>query len=103
MSEWRGGDGVGVPAPITLTPNLAKPEPKRCSLRVAQPAYVVLSPVEVVRVAVALLARYARQIVGVLSCFDRIVVTGTLPGVCYAEGMAAFLRARHIRLFDFPR
>jgi len=23
----------------------------------------------------------------VLSCYDRIIVTGTLPGVCYAKGM----------------
>lgn len=53
--------------------------------------------------AASLLDRYASQIAGVLSCFDRIVVTGTLPGVCYAEGMASFLRAHHIRLFDFPR
>src|ERR1043165_8904211 len=53
--------------------------------------------------AASLLDRYAHQIAGVLSCYDRVIVTGTLPGVCYAEGMAAFLRARHLRLFDFPR
>lgn len=53
--------------------------------------------------AASLLERYTPQIAGVLSCFDRVVVTGTLPGVCYAEGMAAYLRAHHIRLFDFPR
>jgi len=44
--------------------------------------------------------RYAAQIAGVVSCYDRIVITGTLPGVCYAEGMAAYLRAHDIRLFD---
>src|ERR1700687_118751 len=53
--------------------------------------------------AAPLTDRYARQIRGVLSCYDRVVVTGTIPGVCYAEGMAAFLRAQHIRIFDFPR
>lgn len=47
--------------------------------------------------------RYAKQISGVLSCFDRIVVSGTLPGVCYAEGMASHLRARGIKLFDYPK
>lgn len=47
--------------------------------------------------------RYAEQIAGVLSCFDRLVITGTLPGLCYAEGMAAYLRAQGIRLFDLPR
>ncbi len=47
--------------------------------------------------------RYAAQIAGVLSCFDRIVITGTLPGVCYAVGMATYLHAHGIRVFDYPR
>jgi len=47
--------------------------------------------------------RYAEQIAGVVSCFDRIVIMGTLPGICYAEGMAKYLRIRGIRLFDYPR
>ncbi len=47
--------------------------------------------------------RYAEQIAGVVSCYDRIVIMGTLPGVCYAEGMATYLRTRGIRLFDYPR
>jgi hypothetical protein len=47
--------------------------------------------------------RYRERLAGVLSCYDRIIVTGTLPGVCYAKGMTAFLSARHIRIFDYPR
>lgn len=47
--------------------------------------------------------RYAEQIAGVLSCYDRLVLMGTLPGVCYAEGMASYLRTHGIRLFDYPR
>jgi hypothetical protein len=47
--------------------------------------------------------RYAEQIAGVVSCFDRIVIMGTLPGVCYAEGMAKYLRIHGIQLFDYPR
>ena len=47
--------------------------------------------------------RYAAQIHGVLSCFDRIVITGTIPGVCYADGMSAHLRSRNIRIFDYPQ
>jgi hypothetical protein len=47
--------------------------------------------------------RYAEQIAGVISCFDRMVIMGTLPGVCYAEGMATYLRIHGIRLFDYPR
>lgn len=47
--------------------------------------------------------RYAPQIAGVLSCYDRIVIIGTVPGICYAEGMATYLRVHGIRLFDYPR
>ena len=33
------------------------------------------------------------QIAGVLSCFDRIIIQGTLPGLCYAEEMTKYLDA----------
>jgi len=38
-----------------------------------------------------------------LSCYDRIVITGTLPGICYAAGMTSFLYAKGIRIFDYAR
>jgi hypothetical protein len=47
--------------------------------------------------------RHASKIRGVLSCFDRVVLTGTLPDLCHAEAMARYLGARAIRLFDYPR
>jgi hypothetical protein len=47
--------------------------------------------------------RYRDRLHGTLSCYDRMVVTGTLPQVCYAQGMTAFLKARGIRIFDYPR
>lgn len=50
-----------------------------------------------------LVERYASKIRGVLSCYDRVIIQGTLPGVCHAEGMTAFLRTRNIRIFDYPR
>jgi hypothetical protein len=46
--------------------------------------------------------RYADRIGGVLSCYDRLVITGTLPMVCYAEGMTRYLNTRGIRIFDYP-
>jgi len=48
-------------------------------------------------------ARHEDQISGVLSCFDRVVITGSLMDICYADGMAAHLGAQDVRLFDFPR
>ena len=34
----------------------------------------------------SLTERYDERIAGMLSCYDRVVITGTLPGVCYAMG-----------------
>src|SRR6478672_4763574 len=34
---------------------------------------------------------------------DRMVVTGTLPTVCYAAGMTKFLYAIGVRIFDYPQ
>jgi len=53
--------------------------------------------------AAALTDRYAAKLHGVLSCYDRIIVTGTLPSACYAGGMTSFLYSRGIRIFDYPR
>jgi hypothetical protein len=50
-----------------------------------------------------LTTRYEESLAGVLSCYDRIVVTGTLPGACFAEGMTSFLYSRGIRIFDYPQ
>jgi hypothetical protein len=50
-----------------------------------------------------LVERYDERIAGVLSCYDRIVITGTLPGVCHAKGMTAFLYTNAIRIFDYPQ
>src|SRR5277367_6757968 len=50
----------------------------------------------------SLTERYDDRIAGVLSCYDRVVITGTLPTVCYAEGMTRFLYATGVRVFDYP-
>ena len=47
--------------------------------------------------------RYAPQIAGTLSCWDRILLFGTLPRICFAEGMTSYLHQRNIRIFDYPR
>ena len=47
--------------------------------------------------------RYAKKISGVLGCYDRVVIQGMLPGLCYAGGMTAFLYAEKIRIFDYPK
>jgi hypothetical protein len=47
--------------------------------------------------------RYASLIAGTLSCWDRVLLFGTLPRICFAEGMTSYLHARQIRIFDYPR
>ena len=47
--------------------------------------------------------RHQDQIAGVLTCWDRVIITGTLPEICHAEALARYLSQRDIRLFDYPR
>lgn len=47
--------------------------------------------------------RHQEDISGTLSCFDRVVITGTLPELCHAEAMGGYLGSRGIRLFDYTR
>jgi hypothetical protein len=51
---------------------------------------------------VLLIDRYAHQIAGTYSCYDRVIIQGTLPWFCYIEGMTSFLKANSIRIFDYP-
>jgi hypothetical protein len=50
-----------------------------------------------------LTTRYSENLLGVLSCWDRIMITGTLPGACFADGMTSYLHWRGIRIFDYPQ
>lgn len=46
---------------------------------------------------------HKKHISGVLNCFDRLIFTGTLPQICYAQGMTSYLYANKIRIFDYPK
>jgi hypothetical protein len=50
-----------------------------------------------------LVDRYADRILGVLSCYDRVIVRGGIRGFDYSGAMESYLRVRGIRLFDFPK
>lgn len=47
--------------------------------------------------------QYSKQIAGVLHCYDRVIIQGTVPGICYAGGMTSYLYANKIRIFDYPK
>jgi hypothetical protein len=46
---------------------------------------------------------YQSQIAGVLSCYDRIIMQGTIPKWCYAKGMTGYFYDHDIRIFDYPK
>ena len=47
--------------------------------------------------------RHRGQISGELSCYDRVLLFGTLPKICYAEGMTSYMYERKMRIFDYPK
>ena len=47
--------------------------------------------------------KYSGRISGEISCYDRIVIKGTLQPFCYADGMTMFLKINKIRIFDYQK
>jgi len=48
------------------------------------------------------LERHAEDILGVYSCFDRIIIQGTLPDIAHADAMTQWFFTHQLRIFDFP-
>jgi len=47
--------------------------------------------------------KYADALDGVLHCYDRVVLTGSLQPLCYAQGMSGYLYGKGIRIFDYAQ
>lgn len=47
--------------------------------------------------------RHANEIAFSLSCYDRVVITGTLVDIGYAGAATGWLSSHDIRIFDFPK
>lgn len=45
--------------------------------------------------------KYADKIYGTITCYDRMIIQGYIPGWSHAEGMTSYLKANGIRIFDF--
>jgi hypothetical protein len=58
---------------------------------------------EVLPIVENFIVHYKNKIQGTLSCLDRIVFTGIIPGICYADGMSSLLRTKDIRIFDYTK
>jgi len=46
---------------------------------------------------------YKGEISCVLSCFDRIIISGTIPEISYAKGMTSYMYQNGVRIFDYPK
>lgn len=53
------------------------------------------------RSAMLLTDRYADRIRGVLRCYDRVIITGTLPEFGHAQAATRHLNLQKIKIFDF--
>lgn len=47
--------------------------------------------------------RYSESIAGVVESYDRIVISGNLQPLCYAQGMTKYLYNQGIRIFDYTQ
>ena len=47
--------------------------------------------------------RHHEMIQGEISCFDRVVITGSLPDIGHGQAMEAYLRYHKVLLKDYPR
>ena len=46
---------------------------------------------------------FARKISCTLHCYDRLIICGTLPQICFANGMTSFMYSKNIRIFDYAK
>ena len=54
-------------------------------------------------ISALLTERYKERLLGVLSLYDRVIITGTLPGACYSQRMTSCLYAQKIKIFDYDK
>jgi len=47
--------------------------------------------------------RYKTEISCVLSCYDRLILSGTIPEISYSQGMTKYMYQNGVRIFDYPK
>ena len=47
--------------------------------------------------------RYAEEIQGVLTCYDRMIIQGYVAPWSHSEGMTSYLNANHVKIFDYQK
>lgn len=46
---------------------------------------------------------YQKEIAFTYSCFDRLILTGSLPEISYGEGITSYLYKKGVKIFDYPK
>ena len=46
---------------------------------------------------------YKGKIALVLSCYDRLILTGTMPEISYSQGMTSYMYNNEVKIFDYQR
>ncbi len=46
---------------------------------------------------------HKEHITSILSCLDRVIITGTLPQVFHSQGMTSYLYSSGVRIFDYTK
>jgi len=46
---------------------------------------------------------FAKQINFTLGCYDRIIITGTIPEICHVHGMTAYMLRNKLHIFDYAK
>ena len=46
---------------------------------------------------------YKSKIACVLSCYDRLILSGTLPEISFSQGMTNYMYQNEVKIFDYPK
>lgn len=46
---------------------------------------------------------YKSEIAVVLSCYDRLIISGTIPEISFSQGMTSYMYKKGVKIFDYPK
>jgi len=46
---------------------------------------------------------YKSKIALVLSCYDRLLISGTIPEISFSQGMTSYMYQKGVKIFDYPK
>lgn len=46
---------------------------------------------------------YKRDLTCVLSCYDRLIISGTIPEISFSQGMTSYMYQNEVKIFDYPK